>query len=284
MSDMSLFQAVVLGIVEGVTEYLPVSSTGHLLLVQKGMGMGVQAAGGKEAAEAYAVCIQAGAILAVAGLYFKRLKGVAAGALGRNPEGLHLGINMIVGFIPAAIIGLTLEKWIKATLFGGGRYGLWPIVLAWLAGGVAILLIERRRLASGSRPDSGKTLAELSWGMALLIGTVQILAMWPGVSRSLATILGGLWAGLSLSAAVEFSFLLGLVTLGAATALDALKYGHEILAQYGWQMPLTGLVVSFLSAAIAIKWLVGYLQKHPMSIFGYYRIALALITACWLLR
>lgn len=283
MSDMSLFQAVVLGIVEGVTEYLPVSSTGHLLLVQKGMGMGAQGVA-RDASEAYAVCIQAGAILAVAGLYFKRLKGVVAGAFGRDPAGLQLGINMVSGFIPAAVVGLTLEKWIKATLFGGGRYGLWPIVLAWLAGGIAILLIERRRRATGCRPESGKTLAELTWGMALLIGIVQILAMWPGVSRSLATILGGLWTGLSLTAAVEFSFLLGLITLGAATAMDAIKHGHEILAQYGWEMPLVGLVVSFLSAALAIKWLVGYLQKHPMSIFGYYRIGLACITACWLLR
>ncbi|MEI8352303.1 MAG: undecaprenyl-diphosphate phosphatase [bacterium] len=259
MAEMSLFQAVVLGIVEGVTEYLPVSSTGHLLLVQKGMGMGAQG-GAREAAEAYAVCIQAGAILAVAGLYFKRLKGVMAGALGRNPEGLRLGINMIAGFVPAAIAGLTFETWIKANLFGGGRYGLWPVVAAWLVGGIAILVIERRRAAAGFRPHSGKTLAELTWSLALVIGTVQILAMWPGVSRSLATILGGLWAGLSLGAAVEFSFLLGLVTLGAATALDAMKYGHEILSHYGWQMPLVGLVVSFLSAAIAIKWLVSYLQ------------------------
>ena len=283
MAEMSLFQAVVLGIVEGVTEYLPVSSTGHLLLAQQALGMGTQG-NARVAAESYAVCIQAGAILAVAGLYFKRLKGVMAGALGRNPEGLRLGINMIAGFVPAAIAGLTFETWIKANLFGGGRYGLWPVVAAWLVGGIAILVIERRRTAAGFRPHSGKTLAELTWSLALVIGTVQILAMWPGVSRSLATILGGLWAGLSLGAAVEFSFLLGLVTLGAATALDAMKYGHEILAQYGWQMPLVGLVVSFLSAAIAIKWLVSYLQRHPMSLFGYYRIALALITACWLLR
>jgi undecaprenyl-diphosphatase len=283
MAEMSLFQAVILGIVEGVTEYLPVSSTGHLLLAQRALGMGTQG-NAKEAAEAYAVCIQAGAILAVAGLYFNRLKGVMAGTFGRNPEGLRLGINMIAGFIPAAIAGLTLETWIKTNLFGGGRYGLWPVVAAWLVGGIAILLIERRRGTAGFQPNSGKTLVELTWGMALLIGTVQILAMWPGVSRSLATILGGLWVGLSLGAAVEFSFLLGLVTLGAATALDAMKYGHEILTHYGWQMPLAGLVMSFLSAAIAIKWLVSYLQRHPMSLFGYYRIALALLTACWLLR
>jgi undecaprenyl-diphosphatase len=119
--------------------------------------------------------------------------------------------------------------------------------------------------------------------MALLIGTVQILAMWPGVSRSLATILGGLWAGLSLMAAVEFSFLLGLLTLSAATALDTLKYGGDILTIYGWQAPLVGLTTAFVSAAIAVKWLVHYLQKHPMSVFGYYRIAMALIVTGFLI-
>jgi len=282
MSEMSLIQSVILGVVEGVTEYLPVSSTGHLLLAQQLMGMG-QTAGTKDASEAYAVCIQAGAILAVAGLYFRRLKGVVEGGLGRNPEGLKLGINMVLGFIPAAIIGLTLEKWIKANLFGGGRYGLWPVVLAWLVGGVAILLIERRRRSSGGGGRAGLGLSEITWKMAILVGFVQVLAMWPGVSRSLATILGGLWVGLSMVAAVEFSFLLGLITLSAATVLDALKYGHEILAHYGWLTPLIGLVVSFISAALAIKWLVHYLQKHPLSLFGYYRILLAALTSAWLL-
>ena len=282
MSEMSLIQSVILGIVEGVTEYLPVSSTGHLLLAQQVMGIS-QTTGAKDVSEAYAVCIQAGAILAVAGLYFKRLKGVLEGGLGKNPEGLKLGINLVLGFIPAAIIGLTLEKWIKANLFGGGRYGLWPVVIAWLVGGVAILLIEWRRRSSGRNSTAGLGLSELTWKMALLIGSVQVLAMWPGVSRSLATILGGLWAGLSLVSAVEFSFLLGLITLGAATALDAIKYGPEILVHYGWQTPLIGLAVSFVSAALAVKWLVHYLQKHPLSIFGYYRILLAAFTSAWLL-
>lgn len=281
--EMTLFQSAVLGIVEGITEYLPVSSTGHLLIVQNWMGIG-QTAASKEASEAYAVCIQAGAILAVAGLYFRRLRGVAEGLCGKNPEGLKLGVNMVLGFIPAAIIGLTLEKWIKSHLFGGGHYGLWPVVLAWLVGGIAILIVERQRRTSGRTSQSGLSIANMTWKMALMIGSVQVLAMWPGVSRSLATILGGLWAGLSLGAAVEFSFLLGLITLGAATALDTLKYGHEILALYGWQATLLGLVSAFISAAMAIKWLVSYLQKHPMSIFGYYRIALAVAVGILLLR
>ncbi|MEI8140468.1 MAG: undecaprenyl-diphosphate phosphatase [bacterium] len=279
---MDLLQAAILGIVEGVTEYLPVSSTGHLLLTMKLMNIG-QTASTRDAADAYAICIQAGAILAVAGLYFRRLRGIAEGLIGKNPEGLRLGINVLTAFLPAVIAGLTLEKWIKKNLFGGGEMGLWPVVAAWLVGGVVILVIEWRRSKSNSRAVSTKSLAELTWKMALVIGTVQILAMWPGVSRSLATILGGLWAGLSLVAAVEFSFLLGLLTLSAATALDTLKYGGDILSTYGWQAPLVGLITAFVSAAVAVKWLVSYLQKHPLSLFGYYRIAIAIVVAGFLI-
>ncbi|MEI6564183.1 MAG: undecaprenyl-diphosphate phosphatase [bacterium] len=270
---MNLLQAAVLGIVEGITEYLPVSSTGHLLIAQKFMGLGQT-----NASEAYAICIQAGAILAVVGLYFVRLRGIAEGVVGRNPQGLRLGINLVTAFIPAAIAGLTLEKWLKAHLFGP-----WPVVAAWFVGGVVILIIEWRRRATKPNPLAGLTLSGITWKMALLIGTVQILAMWPGVSRSLATILGGLWAGLSLVSAVEFSFLLGLITLGAATALDTLKYGHEILAAYGWQTPMMGVIAAFVSATLAVKWLVLYLQKHPLSLFGYYRIAIAIAVAGFLI-
>jgi len=279
---MDLLQAAILGVVEGVTEYLPVSSTGHLLLTMNFMHIG-QTASTKDASDAYAICIQAGAILAVAGLYFRRLRGIAEGLIGRNPEGLRLGINVLTAFLPAVVAGLTLEKWIKKHLFGGGEMGLWPVVAAWLVGGIVILFIEWKRRRSKGSNLSTKSLAELTWKMALMIGTVQILAMWPGVSRSLATILGGLWAGLSLMAAVEFSFLLGLLTLSAATALDTLKYGGDILTTYGWQAPLLGLFTAFASAALAVKWLVSYLQKHPLSIFGYYRIALALVVAGFLI-
>jgi undecaprenyl-diphosphatase len=275
---MDLIQAAVLGVVEGITEFLPVSSTGHLLLTMKLMDIG-QTVTTKDASEAYAICIQAGAILAVTGLYFRRLWGIAQGVTGKNPEGLRLGLNIMTAFLPAVIAGLTLEKWIKAHLFGGGEMGLWPVVAAWFVGGLAILFIEWQRRHSKSTQRAPRSLVELTWKMALLIGVVQLLAMWPGVSRSLATILGGLWAGLSLAAAVEFSFLLGLITLSAATAMDTLKYGGEILSTYGWQAPLIGLTTAFVSAALAIKWLVSYLQKHPMSIFGYYRIALAIIVA-----
>lgn len=278
--QMSALQAAVLGVVEGLTEYLPVSSTGHLLLTQRLMGLDNTGKAG-EAAEAYAICIQAGAILAVAGLYFGYVRRMAQGLVGRDPGGLRLGINLVVAFIPAAVVGLLLEKRIKQLLFGGGAMGLWPVVGAWIVGGLLILIMDRwirERRTSGS----GLTMEQLTWRLALGIGAAQCAAMWPGVSRSLATILGGLAVGLSLTAAVEFSFLLGLITLGASTAVDALKHGPVMLEIYGWATLLIGLVAAFLSAAVAVTWLVRYLQRHPMTIFGWYRIALGAAVAAWL--
>jgi undecaprenyl-diphosphatase len=274
---MNILQAAILGVIEGVTEYLPVSSTGHLLLAQQVMGLG-QTAEAREAADAYAICIQLGAILAVLGLYFRRVRQMAEGCLGRNPEGLKLAGNLIVAFLPAAVIGLAFEKVIKQYLFG-----VWPIAAAWLVGGVVILLADRFLIAPRQREARGISLVQLSWKMALCIGFVQCLAMWPGTSRSLATLLGGLLAGLTLGAALEFSFLLGLITLTASTALDAVKHGPDMLRLYGWLAPVIGLLVAALSAALAVKWMVRYLQNHPLAIFGYYRIGLALATAAIML-
>lgn len=274
-------EAVILGMVEGLTEFLPVSSTGHLILTQHLLGIG-QTAASEEVAGAYAICIQAGAILAVAGLYFRRLQQVGRGFLGAHPEGRRLGIHLGLAFLPAAVIGLSAEDWIKQYLFGGSRWGLWPVITAWFLGGVAILVmsrwIERHRL----RPQL--PIEAMTWKMALCIGLAQCLAMWPGISRSLATLLGGLWVGLSIPAAVEFSFLLGLITLGASTAYDAFRHGSMILAQYGWFTPALGMATAFMSAILAIRWMLRYLQKHPLAIFGYYRILLAILAATLALR
>jgi undecaprenyl-diphosphatase len=278
---MTWINAIILGLVEGLTEFLPVSSTGHLILAQRLMGIG-QSAESSDAAGAYAICIQAGAILAVAGLYFRRLRQVARGCLGGNPAGRALGFNLLVAFLPAMAMGLAAGPWIKNHLFGGGAWGLWPIIAAWFAGGLAILVMSRWIHAHRDSPR--RALESMSWKMALVIGLAQCLAMWPGVSRSLATLLGGLWAGLSLPAAVEFSFLLGLITLGASTAYDAIKSGDLIIAQYGWITPLIGLVTALVSATLAIQWMVHYLRRHPLVIFGYYRILLALATLLLVVR
>jgi undecaprenyl-diphosphatase len=272
------FQAFILGLVEGLTEYLPVSSTGHLLLAQRLMGIE-----SSTASDAFAICIQAGAILAVLGIYRQRVGQMMLGAIGRNETGQRLLINLVSAFVPAAVLGLLLEKPIKKYLFGGDAWGLWPVVAAWLVGGIAILAVSFARRRRGSSPTTGLDLEQLTIRMALIVGFAQCLAMWPGVSRSLITIVGGVLVGLSLPAAVELSFLLGVITLSAATAYDALKHGPEMLATYGATPLLIGFGAAWLSAVLAVKWMVGYLKSHGMEIFGWYRVALAFAVAAWLL-
>jgi len=276
---MDWWKALILGIVEGVTEYLPVSSTGHLLLTQRALGIPQS-----ESADAFAICIQAGAIVAVLGLYFSRVRQMAFGVIGRDPQGLQMAMNVVAAFLPAAFIGLLFEKPIKKYLFGGEAWGLWPIVAAWFFGGVAILAVSWWQSSRQTKThQSGLGLDSLTWRMAVVVGLIQCIAMWPGVSRSLVTIVGGVVVGLSLSAAVEFSFLLGLLTLSAATAYDGLKYGQEMVHSFGPLAIFFGFLGAWVSAVLAVKWMVAYLRKHGMQIFGYYRIALAIVAAVLIL-
>jgi len=268
---MELWQSFILGLVEGITEYLPVSSTGHLLITQRLMGIGL--ADDKTAADAFAISIQGGAIAAVMGLYYKQVWQMFLGLIGKSPEGLQLLLKLIVAFSPAAIAALTLEKWIKGNLFG-----ITPIIIAWFVGGVVILAVSYWKRKNPSAENS-KSLADLTWRMALIIGLLQCVAMWPGTSRSLMTIVGGILVGLRPKEAVEFSFLLGVMTLGAATAKDTLEYGPLMLETFGIGNILIGFLASTVSAALAVKWLVSYLQKHGLELFGWYRIAVAIIAA-----
>jgi undecaprenyl-diphosphatase len=271
---MEWWQSLILGIVEGLTEYLPVSSTGHLILTQRLLGIE-----SSDSADAFAICIQIGAIVAVLGLYFQRVKRMGLGFLGRDPAGLQLGMAVIAGFLPAAVIGLLLEKPIKKYLFGGDAWGMWPIVAAWFCGGVAILAVSAWKARQGGSPQSGHAIESMTWRLGLVVGLIQCIAMWPGVSRSLVTIVGGLVVGLSLPAAVEFSFLLGVLTLTAATAYDGLKHGADMLENYGAGTLFVGFLGAWVSAVLAVKWMVAFLNRHGMQIFGYYRIALAIVVA-----
>ena len=282
---MHPLQAFLLGLIEGITEYLPVSSTGHLLVAQHLMGIGTAGAQDKAAADCFAICIQGGAILAVVGLYAKRVLQMIRGLLGQDAEGLRLAVLILVGFLPAAVIGVIANDWIEAKLFG-----MWPVIAAWIVGGIAILATAAWKKKNPSA-GGGKDLLDMTWKMALAIGFLQCVAMWPGTSRSLMTIVGGLLVGLSLRAAVEYSFLLGVLTLTAATAKKAVWKVHGIDPAYDvwfggtklmWETygPLAlavGIVAATVSAALAVKWLVSYLQRHGLSIFGWYRIALGLV-------
>ena len=265
---MTILQSIILGLVEGLTEYLPVSSTGHLIITQYLLGLEKS-----EALDAYSVCIQVGAILAVLNLYFFRVGQMWQGICGKNPAGLRLIRNLLLGFLPAMIIGLILAKPIKAFLFNAET-----VVVTWALGGIAILLFVRHQRRSGKGDGhTGTELEDMSCKAALTVGFMQCIAMCPGTSRSLMTMLGGLVAGLSMAAAVEFSFLLGLVTLGAATVYDFTKFGADMVQEIGWGPMLVGTFVSWLSAIIAVKWMVNYLKKHGLSIFGWYRIAAAIV-------
>ncbi len=264
--EMTYTQAVVLGITEGLTEYLPVSSTGHLYIAAQLMGLGdTQEA--KITTDAYVIAIQIGAILAVLLLYPRRISSMVRGFLGRDKEGLRLGMNTLIAFLPAAVIGLSLVGMIKSHLFG-----IMPVIMAWLAGGIAILIVAGRMRR---KHEEGVGLEALSMKNALVIGLIQCIAMWPGVSRSLVTILGGAFVGLSVQASVEFSFLLGLVTLGAATCYEIVQCGPEIISRFGLVSPAIGIAVAFVSAVAAVKWMVAYLNTHGLEIFGYYRIVIA---------
>ena len=282
---MAPWQAFLLGVIEGITEYLPISSTGHLLVAQHLMGIGVKTALDKAAADTFAICIQGGAILAVVGLYYKRVLQMIRGVLGQDAEGLRLAISIVIGFLPAAVIGMAANDWIEEKLFG-----MWPVVFAWVFGGVMILAATWWTKRNGKRGE-GMELLELTWKMALVIGFMQCVAMWPGTSRSLMTIVGGLLVGLSVRAAVEYSFLLGVLTLTAATAKKAVWKVHDLDAAYDvwfggaklmWDhygaLPLiVGVVAATVSAAFAVKWLVSYLQSHGLAVFGWYRIIIGTI-------
>jgi undecaprenyl-diphosphatase len=266
--ELTAWKAAILGMVEGITEYLPVSSTGHLIVANRILDIGQHKAT-KDAADTYTITIQAGAILAVLVLFWSRIVEMFRGLVGRDEGGRKLLNAMVVAFIPAAIVGVLLEKPIKDRLFG-----TWPVIVAWIVGGLVILAIAKPLF---ERAQHGYALEAVTVRAALIIGLAQVLAIWPGTSRSLVTIVAALAVGMTMSAAVEFSFILGLLTLGAATAFEALKHGKEMIDTYGVAHPLIGFVVAFLFALLAVKWLVSYLQRHGIAIFGWYRIGIAIV-------
>ncbi len=265
--ELSVVDAAVIGLVEGITEYLPVSSTGHILVTTELLGLNsTQEAEGLM--DAYAICVQAGAILAVLVVYQERIRQLVEGLLGRSAEGRRILIAVIAAFVPTAIIGQFIFPFVRDRLFGVG-----PIAIAWIVGGLGILYLNRSHFFN--RP--GKELQDLTVRNAVVIGLMQTLAMWPGVSRSLITIIAGILVGMTLRAAVEYSFLLGLITLTAATAYAGLEDGPAMVDAFGWFTPAVGLVVAFVSAVAAVRWMVSYLNTKGFEVFGWYRLAVGVL-------
>lgn len=269
---MTILQSLILAIVEGLTEFLPVSSTGHMILTEGILGMQ-----STPYLKAFTVMIQFGAILSVLVYYFRRflpfpmfgLKPDSSTSLG----GWSLYGLMILGCIPAAVLGLLFNDYID-TLLGS----TWVVLVMLFLGGILMLYIDRLFPEKGERQLKPKN--------ALIIGLFQCLAMIPGVSRSMATIVGGMQQGLTRRQAAEFSFFLAIPTMAGATLLKGYKLYKELGVEVfrdNWDTLLVGNVVAFLVALLAIKFFIGFVSKYGFRFFGYYRIALALIVALALL-
>ncbi|MFT3683955.1 MAG: undecaprenyl-diphosphate phosphatase [Phycisphaerales bacterium] len=279
---LETWQAVVLGLVEGITEYLPISSTGHLIVSASLMGLHDNDARA-EAVKTFEIAIQGGAIAAVLGLYFPRFVQMLKGLLGKDDAGFALLVNIGIAFVPAAVVGLLLKDAIDKYLFN-----IPAVIIAFIIGGVFMIVIDRKlitpkRFAGPS--GGGKEITDLTPGDAVKIGLLQVLSLWPGTSRSMTTITGGAMCGLRPAAAAEFSFLLGMPTLLAATGYSLFKNIREahktgapnMFQQLGYAPVLVGALVAAVSAAVAVHWLVGFLNKRGLAPFGYYRLIAAVV-------
>jgi len=251
----SLLAPIILGIVEGLTEFIPVSSTGHLILTEAMLG------GGSAQTAVLDVVIQVGAILAICWLYRDRLWKVATGLRG-DPAARRFTGNVLIAFLPALVVGALAHDFIKRVLFSP-----WIVAISLIVGGIAILVIER---VSRQR-NAAHNVEELSPGTALGVGFCQLLSLIPGVSRSGATIMGGVALGIDRKTATEFSFFLAIPTMFGAAALDLFK-SRGLLSLHDAAAIGIGLVTSFVVAMLVVRWLVGFVGRHGFAIFGWYRI------------
>lgn len=285
---MNWWQAVILGLVEGITEYLPISSTGHLVIASGLLGLqSHESVSMRDAVKSFEIVVQGGAILAVVGLYWPRCMQMLRGVMGRDREGLRLLINLVIAFLPFAVLAKLSSTWLKAHLMHTG-----PVTAALVIGGVYMIGFERwykRRVTSLPEGTAWGTrgVESVTPIQAAMLGVLQCFALIPGTSRSMMTITGGMLAGLRPAAAAEFSFLLGLPTLGAATLYSVYKNVSEaeigpdgrstdMFTQLGVVPIAIGMVVAAVSAAVAVKWLVGFLNRNGLTAFGWYRIVLGI--------
>ncbi|MEK7651704.1 MAG: undecaprenyl-diphosphate phosphatase [Patescibacteria group bacterium] len=255
---MSYIHATILGIIEGLTEFLPISSTAHLILASDLMNL-VQS----EFNKSFEIIIQMGAIFSVVFLYYKDIFKWA------------MIKKLFVAFVPTAIIGLLLYKFIKGYLIGNTVVVLWALAI----GGLLLIIFERvfaKKIAANESESMG--LSEITYKQSFIVGLFQSIAVIPGVSRSAATIIGGMLWGVKRKVIVEFSFLLAVPTMVAATALDIYK-NMGAFTNSDWKVLSLGLVVSFVTAVLAIKFFIAYIQKNTFSAFGWYRILLVIVFA-----
>jgi len=255
---MNLIQTLILSIVEGITEFLPISSTGHLILASKLLNIPQT-----EFVKSFEIIIQLGAILAIVVIYFSKLL--------RN---FVLLKNTLIAFLPSIVFGLLFYDYIKQYLIGNSMVVVWSLLI----GGIVMLLFEKFFRPNKTASLRGRyTIYNIPTLQLIAVGLFQVLSMIPGVSRAFATIFGGMVVGKKKDEATEFSFFLAIPTMAAASALDLIKTDVAVWTNSNLTTLLIGFVISFLTAYIVVKWLIKFVQNHNFNIFGWYRIALALI-------
>ena len=270
MDTLLLIKAAIMGVVEGLTEFLPVSSTGHLILTQSLLGLP-----DSDVMKAFEVAIQPGAILAIFIVYWQLIS-KTLGTLGSSANSRKLIANILIGFLPAAVIGFAIHKKITEYLFNG-----WVVASAFIVGGLIILLVESRKNVQ-ARVHHIDEMTPLD---ALKVGFCQCFGMIPGTSRSGSTIIGGMLVGLSRPVATEFSFFLAIPTLIGASVLEVFKVRHELAGNWHEYLPMfaVGFFVSFLAAWVCVRWLLRYVSTHTFIPFAWYRIAFGIVVlATWL--
>lgn len=274
---MEWYHALVLGIVEGITEFLPVSSTGHLIIAASLMGLTDEKI--KPAIDGYNIVIQAFALLAIVGLYFPRCWQMLKGVLGFDKAGLRLLLHVLIAFSPMLIVGPLLYNTVMNKLFQPG-----PVLVGLAGGGVWMIWLDRRHRDRGDEKPSMQ-IEDMTWKQALGIGLFQCGSMWPGTSRAMMSMAGGTMLGLHPARAAEFSFLLGLPTIGGAMVYQLYKDYTSSEAEVsmvqalGWMPIIIGCVTTVICAALAVKWLIGFLENHGLEIFGWYRVVLCAVLA-----
>lgn len=271
-SMLQLVKAFFLGIVEGITEFLPISSTGHLIIVGKWIEFS------STEGKAFEVVIQLGSILAVMWIFRQRIYKLIGGTLSRDPVEMAFMRNLIIAFLPSAVIGFFFIKLIKS-LFEPST-----VAITLVLGGFIMLWVERVRPTGQPGPTPTATSLEtISWKQALIVGFAQCLAMVPGTSRSGSTIIGGMLAGIERKTATEFSFFLAMPTMLAAATYDMYK-NASLITNTDMLAIAVGFISAFISALLIVRAVLAFISNHTYRAFGWYRIALGLIVGLWLYR
>jgi undecaprenyl-diphosphatase len=282
-----ILKAIIIAIVEGLTEFVPVSSTGHMILFSKIINFGQDPGFQKQFVDMFEVVIQLGAILAVVVLYWNKIATSAveffrysfgSRSVKRETEtGFRFGINMIIGTLPAMVLGLAFHKAIKTYLFS-----VKTVAIGFIVGGILLIIIENsfRKKLNSKHSNVINDIDSMTYGQALKVGLFQVISMWPGMSRSASTIMGGWVSGLTTTVATEFSFFLAIPAMIGASGLDLFKFeGYSQMTATYWVALIVGFVVAFIVSIVVIDGFIAYLKKKPMRVFAIYRVIAGIILA-----